>query len=262
MDDAAVVVHRSNRIAVHLAPCDVLVRVGLARAREHMALEVEVARQLAAAGAPVGEPDPRAAPRVREHDGFVLTLWRWYEPVGRAEITPAEYAGALLGLHAGLRQVDVPTPHFTDRVDEARQVVDGPEESPEPADADRALLTEGSASWSASAARAAPPRRAAPRQPAAHLDPDARHRLRDVLPGPVEFDLPPGLLPSSDGALLPSSAEVGARYPGADLARGGAVPGAHLGDDHDLAVQRGDMLPNRAHWADEGLGRLRMALDA
>jgi hypothetical protein len=33
---------------------------------------------------------------------------------------PAEYAHALERLHAGMRQIDVTTPHFTDRVAELK----------------------------------------------------------------------------------------------------------------------------------------------
>jgi hypothetical protein len=60
VDDAAVL-HNSNRIAVHLLPCDVLARVAPA-ARTNAAFEVEVARQLADVGSPVGTLDPAWRP--------------------------------------------------------------------------------------------------------------------------------------------------------------------------------------------------------
>ena len=57
----------------------------------------------------------RVEPRGYERDGFEVTLWTYYEPV-TPEVAPAAYADALERLHAGMRRLDVPTPHFTDRV--------------------------------------------------------------------------------------------------------------------------------------------------
>ena len=53
---------------------------------------------------PVAELAPRVEPRVYVHDGFAVTLWTYYEPVGSSDIAPTEYAQALVRLHAGLRQ--------------------------------------------------------------------------------------------------------------------------------------------------------------
>jgi hypothetical protein len=50
-------------------------------------------------------------------DGFVVTLWTYYEPATPQEVSPADYAKALERLHAGMRKLDVPTPHFRDRID-------------------------------------------------------------------------------------------------------------------------------------------------
>lgn len=107
--DDAVVVYNSDRIAVRLIPCDVLVRIGLQGWEDSFQFEAEVACRLAETGSPVGELEPRAGPHVYKRDGFSLTFWTYYEQVG--EITPADYAGALVRLHAGLRQVDLKAPH-------------------------------------------------------------------------------------------------------------------------------------------------------
>jgi hypothetical protein len=57
--DGAVVVTDSNRLAIHLRPCDVIARVA-SRARQNCAeFEVELARRLAVSGAPVAPLDPR-----------------------------------------------------------------------------------------------------------------------------------------------------------------------------------------------------------
>ena len=69
-------------------------------------------------------------PRVYVRDGFVVTLWTYYEPVPSREVAPAEYAQALERLHAGMRQIDVDAPHFTDRVAEAQWLVGNRDRDP------------------------------------------------------------------------------------------------------------------------------------
>ncbi|HEY6786163.1 MAG TPA: phosphotransferase, partial [Trebonia sp.] len=44
---------------------------------------------------PVAVLEPRVDPRVYERDGFVVTLWTYYEPAVPREVSPAEYASAL-----------------------------------------------------------------------------------------------------------------------------------------------------------------------
>jgi hypothetical protein len=83
--------------------------------------------------------DRRTPARVHEGDGFVITLWAHCE--GAAPV-PADYAEALGRLHAGLRRVELPTQHFTDRVAEAERIAVDPERSPALGDDDRRLLVE------------------------------------------------------------------------------------------------------------------------
>src|SRR6266536_3304017 len=105
--DDAVVLNDSNRLVVHLQPCDVLARVA-PRARQNGAeVEVEVARRLAETGAPLATLDPRVEPRVYEQDDFAVTLWTYYEPVPPHHIAPDAYASALERLHAGMRQAEL-----------------------------------------------------------------------------------------------------------------------------------------------------------
>ncbi len=139
--DDAVVLHASNRLAVRLLPCDVLARVAYVAHQAGAAFEVEVTRRLAETDSPVAVLEPRAEPRVHVCDGFVVTLWTYYEPVLPRDIAPAEYAQALQRLHAGMRQIDVAAPHFTDRVAEAQRLVGDRALTPELADADRELLS-------------------------------------------------------------------------------------------------------------------------
>jgi len=141
--DDAVVLHNSNRIAVRLLPCDVLARVAhVARqAGVKAEFEVEVARRLAETGSPVAALEPRVEPRVYVRDGFAVTLWIYYEPVSPRDVAPAEYAQALARLHAGMREIDLPAPHFTDRVAEAQWLIGNRAQTPELGDADRELLS-------------------------------------------------------------------------------------------------------------------------
>ena len=137
--DDAIVLHNSNKLTLRLLPGDVLARVAPV-ARQVAALEVELAQRLAGSGCPVAVLDPRVEPRVHERDGFVVTLWTYYEPATQGEVPPPEFAAALERLHAGMRMLDVPTPHFADRVDSAQQLVASREHTPALADADRELL--------------------------------------------------------------------------------------------------------------------------
>ena len=137
--DDAIVVHDSNRLAVRLLPCGVLARVAPA-AHQAAQFEVELAQRLAETKSPVAALESRVEPRVYERDGFAVTLWTYYKPVTPREVPPADYAHALERLHAGLRKLDVRTPHFSDRVAAAQHLVDSSNLTPKLAAADRELL--------------------------------------------------------------------------------------------------------------------------
>lgn len=138
--DHAILLHDSNRIAVRLLPSDVLARVAFAVHQPHAEREVAVARRLAVTGSPVATLDPRVEPRVHLRDGFVVTLWTYYQPLPSA-ISPPEYAQALMRLHAGMKQIERTAPHFTDRVAEAQSLLDDCAQTPGLGDADRELLS-------------------------------------------------------------------------------------------------------------------------
>ncbi len=135
----AVVVHDSNKLALRLLPCDVLARVAQV-GQEVAQFEVELAQLFAGTEGPVAALDPRVEPRVYERDGFVVTLWTYYESAAPAEVSPADYADALVRLHADMRKVEVTAPHVADRVAEAQQLVGSRDRTPALADADRELL--------------------------------------------------------------------------------------------------------------------------
>ena len=137
--DEACVLQDSNKLTLRLLPCDVLARVAPV-ADQVARLEVELALRLAEVGGPVAALAPRVTPGVHELDGFVVTLWTYYEPSTPREVPPAAYADALTRLHAGMRQIDLPTPHFTARVDQAQRLLANRDRTPALADADRELL--------------------------------------------------------------------------------------------------------------------------
>src|SRR4051794_9675681 len=139
--DDATVVHNSNKLAVRLLPCDAFARVAHA-GQEVAAFEVALARCLADTGSPIAALDPRVQARPYEQDGFLVTLWTYYEPVTTGPISPSDYAQALERLHAAMRVVDMASPHFTDRVDEAMRAVTTYDDMPALGDGDRQLLSQ------------------------------------------------------------------------------------------------------------------------
>jgi Ser/Thr protein kinase RdoA (MazF antagonist) len=137
--DDAIVLHDSNKLTLRLLPCDVVARVAPV-AHQVARFEIELAQRLAETESPVAAVDPRVEPRVYERDGFVVTLWTYYEPAAPREVPSTGYASALGRLHAGMRKLDVPAPHFTDRVEQAQQLVASRDQTPALAGADRELL--------------------------------------------------------------------------------------------------------------------------
>ncbi len=131
--------HNSNKLSLRLLPCDVFARVAPI-GREVASLEVEVAQQLAARGGPAVALDPRVEPQVYRHDGFAITWWTYHDTTSQQQLASARYAEALEQLHAGMRSIDVVTPHFLDRVDEAEHLVGNQARTPALDTAGRELL--------------------------------------------------------------------------------------------------------------------------
>jgi len=134
------IVGNSNKLGLRLLPCDVFARVAFS-GQEAFQFEIEIARGLTDIGSPVASLDTRVEPRVFERDGFAFTLWRHYEQPG-IDPSAASYAKALEGLHAGMAQLDVVAPHFSDRVSEALRLLRSHDRTPRLEDTDRELLLE------------------------------------------------------------------------------------------------------------------------
>ncbi|KOG23391.1 phosphotransferase enzyme family protein [Streptomyces viridochromogenes] len=251
--DDVIVLHDSNKLTLRLLPCDVLARVAPV-AHQVARFEVELAQRLAGAGCPVAALEPRVEPRVHERDGFVVTFWTYYAPVTPREVSPADYAHALKRLHAGMRKLDVPTPHFTDRVEQARQLVANRDRTPALADADRELLGDTLRSL-----RRVVGERGGAEQ-LLHGEPHPGNvlatengvlfiDLETCCRGPVEFD------------LAHAPAEVSEHYPGVeqDLLRECRV--LMLAMITAWRWDRGDQLPNGRRLGTQWLGQIRAALD-
>src|ERR671936_529868 len=74
-----IVLQDSNRLVLRLLPCDVVARVAHIAHQAGAEFEVELARRLAETESPVATLEPRVEPRTYVHDGFVVTLWTYYE---------------------------------------------------------------------------------------------------------------------------------------------------------------------------------------
>jgi Ser/Thr protein kinase RdoA (MazF antagonist) len=251
--DNVVVIHNSDRIVVRLLPCDVLARIAPLAHLAGSEFEVEVARHLAAVGGPVAELDPRAGSRVYVRDGFVISLWTYYEPT-RSELDPAGYAAALMRLHAALRRTGLAAPHVTDRIAGAQAEVRERERTPELPEPDREFLSGTLSRLSASIGRGAAG------EQLLHGEPHPGNvlstskgplfvDLETCCRGPVEFDIAHG------------PEEAGEHYPGADRDLIRQCQGLVWALVTTWRWRDEDQFPDRRYWRTEGLRRVRAACD-
>lgn len=207
--DDAVILSESNRLVVRLTPCDIIARVTRMTHHASAQREVELARRLAATDSPVATLDARVEPRLFVRDGFVISLWTYFERVEARMLSATDYAEALERLHAGLRQIEVTTPHFTDRLSTARQGAARSDVTPDLADTDRALLVDSLRDLGRSILDRRAPEQLLHGEPHPWNMLDTKHGplfidFEYTVHGPVEFDL----------AWVPN--EVSDRHPGAD----------------------------------------------
>ncbi|WP_279583275.1 aminoglycoside phosphotransferase family protein [Fodinicola feengrottensis] len=268
--DDAVVVHNSDRIAVRLIPCDVLARVAPSSWQAGMEFEAEVARRLAETDSPIGELESRVEPGVHVRGGFAITLWTYYEPVAAdrraaaaheqlgmsTALTPADYAHALVRLHGGLRQADLPTAHhITARVAGWAHELGDRELTPELRDPDRALVSDTLSRMSAGVSgfgsgeqllhgEPHPGNVLSTKKGPLFIDLETCQR------GPVEYDL----------AYVPE--DVAEQYPGADQDLVHQFRILMWAGVTTMRWNRDDQYPGRDHWRIEALHQLRAALSS
>jgi hypothetical protein len=230
-----------------------------------MQFEAVVAQRLVEIGSPVGELDPRSELGVYVDDGFAMTFWTYYEPVGHRQIQehlgmstslgPVDYARALAHLHADLRQIDLPAPHVMDRVTGWQQEVEEPEMTPELRDWDRALLRETLMSMSAAI------RSENSVEQLLHGEPHPGNVL-DTRKGPLWIDV---------GTLQRGPVEYDLAYAPEDVTE--HYPGANQRLVQELRIlmwagiatmrwNQHDQYPRRDYWRSESLNQLRTALES
>jgi len=135
------IIHNSNKLALHLLPCDVFAQVAYI-GQEVAALEINIAQQLSDAEAPVAALEGRVEPQVYQCDGFAITWWTHYNATPPDQLSTEAYAHALHRLHVGMRSIDAATPHFLDRVEEAEDLVSNRDRTPTLDAAGRQLLLD------------------------------------------------------------------------------------------------------------------------
>ncbi|MEJ3656679.1 phosphotransferase [Actinomycetes bacterium KLBMP 9759] len=250
--DDVIVIHNSDRVVVRLLPGDVLARVAPAAHRAGSEFEVEVARRLAEVDGPVAELDPRAEPEVQERDGFAVSLWTYYEPVGTA-IASVRYADALARIHAAFRRVELVAPHFTERLAGAVNALGDQERTPALPDADRELLVTSIEGMRTAIGEGGGGEQLLHGEPHPGNLLDTRRGplfvdLATCCRGPIEFDL----------AHAPEN--VACHYPGA---RDDVVSWCRVLNWALFATWRfrcDDQFPDRDRWRVEGLSNVRAAL--
>jgi hypothetical protein len=194
------------------------------------------------------------SPVVHTHDGFAVTLWTYYDALA-GELDPPEYAQALLRLHAGMRQIDVPAPRFTDRVEEARSSLADRARTPDVGDADRQLLTSTLESVTASILN-----RSAGEQ-LLHGEPHAGNLL-NTREGPRFIDLETCCRGPVGFDLAHAPEEVAEHYPGIDRALLAECRILMLAMIIAWRWDRDDDLPDGRRLAAAWPAQLRAALDA
>jgi aminoglycoside phosphotransferase (APT) family kinase protein len=229
-------------------------RVGPIAHQGGFEIEVEAARRLAETDSPVGELVPQIEPRVYLRDDFAISLWIYYEPVVPSGIAPADYADALMRIHAGLRRIDLVAPRFSDHVAARQRLVAAQELTPELLSVDRDLISTTLSRLSTAIISAATS------EQLLHGEPHPGNvlitgsgplfiDLATCCYGPIEYDL----------AFVPD--EVRDHYSGTNselIHQCSALMWAMFAAQR---WSRDDQIPNRNYWRIEGLNRLRVALD-
>jgi hypothetical protein len=113
------VLHDANNVVVHLAPSPVVAKVCPAtsgdRAWRKLALELDVARHLVRADAPVVGPSPELPPGPHVEGGYAMTFWRYQDHDPRAVATDRGAGQALVQVHEALDSYPGTFPSFLDR---------------------------------------------------------------------------------------------------------------------------------------------------
>jgi hypothetical protein len=117
--ERARVLHDANNVVVHLAPSPVVAKICRASVGDHgwrrLATELEIARHLVRAGAPVVGPSQELPPGPHVQDGFAMTFWRHRDHDPSAVATSQGAGQALAQVHEALDSYPETFPSFLDR---------------------------------------------------------------------------------------------------------------------------------------------------
>lgn len=135
-------------------------KLGIGRS-PRLRLEMEVARQLVAHGAPVVAPAGEVPARVHSCAGLDVTFWRYHSQEGVPDIDPGEVAAALRPLHGALASISSPLraslPSYVRELESARGLLTNAAALPSLPEADRRMLLATFDVLGASLSELAPP---------------------------------------------------------------------------------------------------------
>lgn len=103
---------RLGRLPLVAKVCDTTRRLSGSAALE---TELEVARHLVRAGAPLEAPSSELPQKVHHHEEHALTFWRYHENDRKAPAGPLQVGLALREVHHALDSYRGPVPFFLDR---------------------------------------------------------------------------------------------------------------------------------------------------
>jgi hypothetical protein len=117
--EQARVLHDANNVVVHLAPSPVVAKICRASVGDHgwrkLATELEIARHLVRAGAPVVGPSQELPPGPHTQGGFAMTFWRHHDHDPSAPASTRAAGQALAQVHEALDSYPETFPSFLDR---------------------------------------------------------------------------------------------------------------------------------------------------
>ncbi len=117
--EQARVLHDANNVVVHLAPSPVVAKICRAsvgdRGWQKLATELEIARHLVRAGAPVVGPSQELPPGPHVQGDFAMTFWRHQDHDPNAVASTRAAGQALAQVHEALDSYPETFPSFLDR---------------------------------------------------------------------------------------------------------------------------------------------------
>ncbi len=135
----------TNNIVVWLRPIGVVAKVSPS-SKSRLSIELLVARELAALGAPIATPATEMPVIVHQRGGFDVTFWRYHPQRSTVEITPDSAVRGITKLHASLRQLSPATkgmlPTYMSELLLARNLLDDQDGALALKPDERALLAE------------------------------------------------------------------------------------------------------------------------